>query len=316
MQHPTRCLITGCEGFLGSHLADFLVAKGLVVYGTVYEDTGNLKHLDGKMTMVPLDLEDRQRVEAVVKESSPDLVFHLAAQSFVTVSWLDPELTLRTNVLGTFNLLEALRQHGHPSVVEILGSSAVYGPSSLSEMPLGEGHEFRPTSMYAVSKVTEDVLGYFYWKVYGLPILRVRPFNMTGPRKIADAVSDFARGIAEVEKGQREVLEVGNLDAVRDITDGRDAVQALWTLAQKGEPGETYNLCSGQGRTLREILEQILSLAKGKIEVEVSSEKLRPYDDPIYIGNNAKLLELGWKPQIPFVQTLQDSLDYWREWVQ
>jgi len=309
-----RCLVTGCSGFLGSYLADLIVDKGFQLWGTTFqEETANIEHLQGKAQFLECDLKDRDLVEKVVKLSQPHYVFHLAAQSFVNVSWEDPEETLESNVLGSFYLLETLRQQGSNPVIEIVSSSAVYGVCSDSEMPLSEGHEFRPTSIYAVSKVTEDMLGYFYWKVYGLRIIRVRPFNMTGPRKTGDAVSDFARGIAEVEKGRKQVLEVGNLNGVRDFTDGRDATEALWLLAQYGEPGEVYNLCSGQERLMRSILEQLISMASCQVKWEVSSKKLRPYDDPIYVGDNSRLRQLGWEPRISFNQTLADSLEYWRK---
>ncbi len=308
-----RCLITGCEGFLGSHLADLLVSKNVDVVGLVFEDACNLKHLDGKITTVEVDLRDQARVRSAVESTSPDVVFHLAAQSFVTVSWQDPELTLATNVLGTFYLLEALREQGSKALIEVVGSSAVYGPCSAGEMPLREGQEFRPTSMYAVSKVTEDMLAYFYWRVFGLRIVRVRPFNMTGPRKTGDAVSDFARGVVDVEKGRRDILEVGNLDAVRDYSDGRDGAEALWLLAARGEPGETYQICSGQERSLRSVLHELLSIASIDVPVVTSPSKLRPHDDPIYVGDLSRLRKLGWEPRIPFAQTLADTLQYWRE---
>ena len=308
-----RCLITGCEGFLGSHLADLLVSKNVEVIGLVYEDPHNLKHLDGKIELVQADLRDQAKVRPLVQYAKPDVVYHLAAQSFVTVSWEDPELTLATNVLGTFYLLEALREQGSKALIEVISSSAVYGPCSVSEMPLQEGHEFRPTSMYAVSKVTEDMLAYFYWRVFGLRIVRVRPFNVTGPRKTGDAPSDFARGIVDVEKGRSGTVKVGNLDAVRDYSDGRDGAEALWLLAKRGEPGEAYHISSGQERSLRSVLHELLSIACIDAPVETSPSKLRPHDDPIYVGDHSRLRNLGWEPRIPFAQTLADTLQYWRD---
>lgn len=308
-----RVLITGCEGFVGSHLADLLVGKGLQVCGMVYGDTGNLRHLRGKMAILECDLKESRAVKALIVKVKPDIVFHLAAQSFVTVSWENPEETLRTNVLGTFYLLDSIREAGIDSVIEIVGSSSVYGPRNEGEMPLSEERDYRPTSMYAVSKVSEDMLGHFYWKVYGMKIIRVRPFNMTGPRKTYDACSDFARGIVEIEKGFKKVLEVGRLDTVRDFTDGRDAVKALWLLSEKGEPGDVYNLCSGKATRMDDILTKLLSLSRKEIKYRVVQEKMRPYDDPIYVGDNNKLRSLGWEPEIQMEKTLSDLLDYWRE---
>ena len=307
-----NCLVTGCEGFVGSHLADLLVAKGLKVCGMVYGDTVNIEHLRGQIEILGTDLRAKQRVEAIISQTRPDIVFHLAAQSFVSVSWEDPEETLTTNVLGSFYLLEALRRASLAPTVIVVGSSSVHGPCADTEMPLEEDREFRPTSMYAVSKVAEDMLGHFYWRVYGMKVIRVRPFNMTGPRKTLDACSDFARGIVEIEKGLRQVLGVGNLETVRDFTDGRDAVKALWLLAQKGLPGEVYNLCSGTSYRMRDVLERLVALSGNKIEYRVEKEKMRPYDDPVYVGDDAKLRALGWEPRIPFDTTLADLLNYWR----
>jgi len=308
-----RCLITGCEGFIGSHLADLLVGMGHEVYGMVYGDTGNIEHLKGKITIMRCDINDAENVNEVLRGSKPDYIFHLAAQSFVMTSWEDPYLTLKTNILGTLNLLEGIRMMGINPLVEIVGSSSVYGPRSPEELPLKEETDFRPTSFYAVSKVGEEMLGYLYAKVYGMSVVRVRPFNMTGPRKTGDACSDFTRGLVEIEKGLKKVLEVGNLETVRDFTDGRDAVKALWLLAEKGAPGEVYSLCSGRGYKMRDILNMAISLSGlENVEVRQVPWKMRPYDDPIYVGDNSKLRSLGWEPKIPMERTLSDMLDYWR----
>lgn len=307
-----RCLITGGEGFIGSHLADLLVEKALKVYAVVYGDLKNIEHLRGRAVFLHCDLKQNAEVSEIIREVRPELVFHLAAQSFVTVSWENPEETLKTNVLGTFYLLESIRREGLDPVIEIMGSSSVYGPCAVEEMPLRANREFRPTSMYAVSKTGEDMLGFFYWKVYGMKIIRIRPFNLTGPRKVSDACSDFARGIVAIEKGLKETLEVGNLETVRDFTDGRDAVKALWLLARRGEYGRVYNLCSGRAYQVGEILEKMISLAGIPVKYEVVPEKLRPYDDPVYMGDGEDLYRLGWRLEIPMERTLSDLLAYWR----
>jgi GDP-4-dehydro-6-deoxy-D-mannose reductase len=305
-------LITGCEGFLGSHLADLLVEAGEKVWGTVYAHTGRLVHLNGRIELLECDLTDGARVAEVLERARPDVVYHLAAQSFVTVAWESPEETLHTNVMGTFHLLEGIRQAGLDPLVEVVGSSSVYGPCEREEMPLADGHGFGPTSVYAVSKVAEEMLGHFYWRVYGMRVIRVRPFNMTGPRKTLDACSDFAKGIAEAERGLRSKLEVGNLDTVRDFTDGRDAARALQLLAERGEPGEVYQVCSGRPRRLSEALDTLIGISGRRIEHEVVESRLRPFDDPVYVGDNSKLRALGWEPRIEFRRTLADLLDYWR----
>lgn len=307
-----RCLITGCEGFIGSHLAELLVSQGHSVYGTVFEENENLEALQGRITLKKGDLKNASWVGSLVNEIRPEVVFHLAAQSFVTVSWENPKETLETNVLGSFHLLESLQHASLDARVVVVGSSSVYGSRSEAEMPLNEGATLQPTSMYAVSKVAEDMLGYFYHSAYGMNVVRVRPFNMTGPRKTDDACSDFAKGIAEVEIGHSEVLSVGNLDTIRDFTDGRDAVKALSVLAERGIPGEVYNLCSGKAHRMREVLDVLLSIADKPVPWQVAEEKLRRTDDPVFVGNNLKLRALGWQPSIPLHQSLSDLLDFWR----
>ena len=309
----TKSLITGCEGFIGAHLADLLVAEGHDVHGTIYDENDNLRHLEGIISTRRCDMKDRQAVEAMVEEVRPDYVFHLAAQSFVTVSWENPEETLRTNILGTLYLFEAIRRYCPETVTVVVGSSSVYGPRDESELPLKEATDFRPTSMYGVSKVSQEMLAYFYWQVVGLNVVRVRPFNMTGPKKTFDACSDFARGIAEIEKGRRDKLLVGNLETVRDFTDGRDAVRALWMLARTRQVGKLFNLCSGRGWKMRDILAKLIELSGRDIQYEVDPQKLRAFDDPIYIGDSSALQALGWKPETPMEKTLEDLLNWWRE---
>lgn len=308
----TRCLITGAEGFLGCHLAEFLVAKGLTVYGTVQGDTRNLDHIKDKLALLPCDVVDRQRVNEVALETKPDVVFHLAAQSLPVLSWQDPETTFRVNVMGTLHLLEAIRRADLDSVVVVAGSSAEYSIGGQDEMPIKESRELRPTSPYGVSKVAVDLLSRFYWQTYGMKVIRVRPFFIVGPRKTGDVCSDLVRGIVEIEEGQSDTLMVGNLEAVRDFLDVRDAVRALCLLAEKGAPGEVYNICSGVGHKVQEVLDTLLSMAAKPIQVEHKQQRMRPFDEPVVVGDNSKLQALGWQPQIPLEETLARILEYWR----
>ncbi len=309
----SRCLITGCGGFIGSHLAEFLLEKRLAVYGTVHEDSMNLEHLSGSLRILECDILDRDRVESILADVKPDYIFHLAAQSLIPSSWRDPEKTFKVNILGTLNLLESIRKTGIKPTVEVTGSSAEYGFTTHDEIPVKETSEVQPSSPYGVSKMAEGKLAYLYWRTYGIKIVRLRPFYIVGARKTSDACSDFARGIAEIEAGQRDSLSVGNLEAVRDPVDVRDAVRAMWLLAKKGKPGDVYNICSGKGYRIKDILDKLVSLSRQPIRVHTDPKLLRPSDEPVLIGDGSKLGELGWKPRIALEKTLSDILEYWRE---
>ena len=305
-------MITGAEGFLGSHLADFLLEKGFDIYASVYADIKNIKHLKNKIAIMECDIRDKDRVDKIVKETKPDYVFHLAAQSLVIPSWQDPKETFDTDILGTFYLLDAIRRADIDPIVQVAGSSAEYGLNYDHEIPVTETKEFRPSSPYGVSKIGTDMFAYLYWQAYRMKIVRIRPFNITGHRKVLDACSDFARGIVAVENGQAETLDVGNLETIRDILDFRDGINAIWLLAEKGAPGEVYNLCSGKGYKMKDVLDKFISLSNKPPRVCQVPEKMRPLDDSVQIGDNSKLCSLGWEPKIPLERTIADMLDYWR----
>lgn len=307
-----RALVTGCDGLIGFHLTHLLLRKGMQITGTVFENPGLVHEFENKIGLIKCDVRDKVAVENVVKDSKPDYVFHLAAQSLVIPSWEDPENTFKTNIFGTLYLLEALRKQNTGSRIVVACSSAEYGATYEHEIPIKETKEFRPTSPYGVSKIGTDMLCLLYWHIFGMQIMRMRPFNVTGPAKLADASSDFARGIAEIEKGKKKVLEIGNTQTTRDILDIRDAVNAIWLLAEKGIPGEVYNICSGNGYKIIDILERLISLSSRKIETKITRDKFRPGDEPVYIGDNSKLRTLGWKTEYPIEKTLADLLDYWR----
>ena len=312
-----RSLITGLTGFVGSHLAELLLAQGDKVFGTARwrSDTSNIDHLEGRVELVECDIRDSASVKNVIFDVHPDEIYHLAAQSFVPTSWRAPSETLETNIIGQVHLLEAVRELATNPRIQIAGSSEEYGMVYDNELPITEGNPLRPLSPYAVSKVGQDLLGYQYFMTYGIPVIRTRAFNHTGPRRGAVFVtSNFAKQIADIEKGRQEpVIRVGNLDARRDFSDVRDIVRGYVLALRQGEPGEVYNLCSGRARTVREVLDILLRLSTVVVKVEPDPARMRPSDVPVLQGDYSKLhARTGWQPQIPFEQTASDLLEYWR----
>jgi len=312
-----QVLITGITGFAGSHLAEYALAQGAEVYGTVRwrSDRANIAHLRGDIVLLDCDLTDASATAQAILEARPDCVFHLAAQTFVPTSWRAPAGTLTTNVTAALNVFEAVRAWGQNPPILNVGSSEEYGLVRPDETPITENQPLRPLSPYAVSKATQDLLGYQYHRSYGLRIVRTRAFNHSGPRQHeVFVVPAFARQIAEAEAGQREpVMHVGNLESRRDFTDVRDVVRGYWLALEHGIPGEVYNICSGQAHTIQEILDTLLSLATVPIEVQQDPRRMRPSDVPLVLGDVHKFqVATGWRPEIPLRQMLGDVLDYWR----
>ncbi len=315
-----RVLITGITGFAGSHLAEYILnhQPGVEVYGTVRwrSRMENIQHLQGKIELCEADIKDIVSLQSCLAHVKPDRIFHLAAQSFVPTSWKCPAETFAINAIGQVNLFEAVRSLNLSPRIQVAGSSEEYGQVNSNEVPMVETNALRPLSPYAVSKVAQDFLGYQYYKSYGMHIVRTRGFNHTGPRRGEVFVtSSFAKQIAEIEAGKKDpVIHVGNLEARRDFTDVRDMVEAYWLSLEKGEAGDVYNIGSGVARSAKEVLETLLSLSKVSVRVEVDPKRLRPSDVPILLADSNKFMTLtGWKPKIPFCQTLRDLLDYWRE---
>ncbi|HET7497708.1 MAG TPA: GDP-mannose 4,6-dehydratase [Candidatus Eisenbacteria bacterium] len=314
-----KVLITGITGFAGSHLADYILQRGdAEVIGILRwrSRTENIEHFRDKVRLVECDLRDASSVRDVLDETRPDWIFHLAAQSFVPTSWTAPTESLVTNILGQLNIFEAVKKLHLMPRIQLACSSEEYGLVHEDELPIKETNPLRPLSPYAVSKVGQDMLGYQYWMSFKLPVIRTRGFNHEGPRRGPVFVcSDFAKQIADIEKGRRPpVVRVGNLDARRDFTDVRDIVRAYWLALEKGEPGEVYNLCSGRAWTIREMLDMLLAMSKTKIKVEQDEARMRPSDVPVLLGDATRFRNrTGWEPSIPFEQTMRDLLAYWRE---
>ena len=316
-----RALITGITGFAGSHLAEYILAEqpGVEVFGTFRwrSRMDNVEHLgEGHVKLIEADLRDYTSVHRALEISRPDVIFHLAAQSFVPASWNAPSDTIITNVTGQTNLFEAIRSLKLDPVVQIACSSEEYGLVHPDETPIKETNPLRPLSPYAVSKVGQDYLGYQYFQSYGLKAIRTRGFNHTGPRRGQVFVtSNFCSQVASIELGlQKPVIQVGNMEAIRDFTDVRDMVRAYWLAVTKAKPGEVYNIATGHGITIRDMLSLVLSKSKVEVKIEVDPDRLRPSDVEILIGDSSKFrADTGWAPQIPFDQTVADLLQYWRE---
>src|SRR6266536_4511771 len=247
-------------------MAEYALAQGAEVFGSSRwrSKSENIDHLRSRITLIESDLRDLSSVRALVELSNPSHVIHLAAQSFVGASWHQPAETLSTNVISQVNLLESIRGLRLEPRFLAVGSSEEYGMVYEDELPIRETNPLRPLSPYAVSKVAQDLMGYQYFKSYGLHIVRSRAFNHEGPRRgDVFVTSNFARQIAEIERGLRPpVIAVGDLKSRRDYTDVRDIVRGYWLLLEQGEPGEVYNLCSGRAWVIQDILDFLLAQAR------------------------------------------------------
>ena len=313
-----RVLVTGVTGFAGSHLVDYMVERGdAEIWGIQRwrSRTENIEHLRGSMKLVECDLRDAESTRDTIEQIKPEWIFHLAAQSFVPTSWKAPTESLTTNVLGQLHLFEACRRLGLKPRIQVACSSEEYGMVYEDELPIKESNPLRPLSPYAVSKVAQDMLAYQYYMSYGTDVVITRGFNHEGPRRGPVFVaSDFAKQIADIERGLKTpVIHVGNLEARRDFTDVRDMVRAYWLALEKCPGGEVYNICSGKAWRIKDVLDLLLGMTKVKIEVREDPARLRPSDVPVLLGDHSKFTErTGWKPSIPFEQTLKDMLEFWR----
>ena len=313
-----RALITGIAGFAGSHLAEWLLAIGDVeVHGVSLcrSSMDNITHILPRLHLHVGDLRDSARVSEIVGAVQPDQIYHLAAQAVVSLAWSQPAETLTNNITCQLNVLEAARHLGHPVRVLVVGSSDEYGLVAPSELPVRETTPLRPNNPYAVSKIAQDYLGYQYFLSYRLPVIRLRPFNHTGPRQSGGfVVPDFARQIAQAEAGLRQpTMLVGNLAAKRDFSDVRDIVRGYETLARLGEPGEVYNLGSERACAIGEVLSTLLGMSKITVRTEPDPARMRPSDIPALVADCTKVRKrTKWSPRIPLERTLRDVLDYWR----
>lgn len=311
-----KALIIGGGGFVGPYLVEHL-AKDLGYEVTVTKTEREVLNLSDA-AIENLDILDMGQIVNLLQKIRPDYIFHLAAQSSVSVSWKNPGLTIDVNIKGSVNVLDAIRQLDYKPRVLLIGSGEEYGHIREGECPIVEDNTLRPGNIYAATKSCQNMIGRIYSEAYDMDVMMVRAFNHIGPNQMPlFVVADFCKQVAEIEKGVREpVMYVGNLSAKRDFTDVRDVVRAYGLLMQKGQKGETYNVGRGNALSIREILDKILALSTKAIEVKIDAEKLRPVDVPIIEPDVTKInAATGWIPEISLDTTLKETLEYWRSQV-
>jgi GDP-4-dehydro-6-deoxy-D-mannose reductase len=312
-----RVLVTGAGGFVGGHLVGLIRASGWAeVVETHHLHAGETTDVSrSERGIYRGDLIEAEFSSAVIRDVRPDMVVHLAAQPSVAESWKDPVGTIITNTLAQLHVLEAVAQHAPLARVLVVGSAEEYGRATEEGDVASEDAPLRPTSPYATSKVVQDYLGLQYYLGRGVDVVRARPFNLFGPgQSDRFAIASFARQIAQAEAGQRPpTIEVGNLAARRDYTDVRDAVRAYLALLERGRSGEVYNVGGGGVRAVGEVLSQLIQLARCSVTVRIDERRYRPNDAFAPSPDTGRIRdEIGWRPRIPFEQTVRDILDDWR----
>jgi GDP-4-dehydro-6-deoxy-D-mannose reductase len=313
-----RALVTGVSGFVGGHLCEHLVAEGDQVVG--FSATGKwppeVAHLGRSVRIEQLDLIEAGEDELadLVRRKQPEVIYHLAAQSNPQRSVADPRGTWALNLGGTLNLLEAVKASGTKPRVILVSSGTCYGDPAPEFIPVREDCPLRPNNPYAASKAAADLLGIQHHLAHGTDAIVVRPFNHAGPRQSPRYVlAALAAQVAEVEAGRKDVIEIGNLDVIRDFTDVRDVVRGYRLLAARGTAGEVYNLGSGRGTKIAEALEHLRSLASRPIAVRVDPARVRPVDLPLLVADASKLrAATGWEPGYSIERTLGDMLEFCR----
>lgn len=313
MRGNRTAVVTGAEGFIGSHLVPFLAAQGWNVIGSHRLHGAQLPLDTPGVQYVQCDLSNGQRVGQVVAEFQPSHIFHLGAQSLPTVSWADPAGTFEANVMGSLYVLEAARRMKKPPVVVSACSSAEYGNVDPSNIPVKEDHALRPLHPYGISKVCLDLLGRQYFLDFRIPTVNIRLFNTTGPGKTSDAPSDFVRQLIRIRKGlQKPVIEVGNLKPKRAFLDVSDTVQGFYLAALRGKRGEAYNLCASRTYEIGEMLEMAMRLSGVQAEIRPARRLIRPSDERVIFGDTRKMRrDTGWRPHRTLRQTLQAMLKHW-----
>ncbi len=320
--------ITGATGMVGSHLLDYLVSNTNWVVHCLIRWRSPLENVQQHIESINRkkriflhygDLRDKQSLDIALKKVKPHYIFHLAAQSFPKTSFSSPVDTYETNIIGTQNLLQSIREFTSNSLIHICSSSEVFGRVSKDKLPISENCSFHPASPYAISKVGTDLIGRFFFEAYNLKVLITRMFTHTGPRRgDVFAESSFAKQIAMAEAGLTDKkIFVGNLESLRTIADVRDAVRAYYLLLTKNPiPGECYNIGGNHTVKLRELLNDLIKLSplKDELKIVVDKERLRPIDADLQVPDISKFKKHTlWKPKIDYKTTLRDLLEFWRK---
>ena len=316
MNQP-KILITGGTGFAGSHLVEALLLEGYTdihVTSLSGKDTF-FESLIGAANIHSLDLTDAPSVNKLFAELQPNQIYHLAALASVGKSFDEANRVLINNIVLQQNVLLAVRDFCKQARLLIVGSAEEYGVSvSDSEIPVTESHPFRPINPYGVSKATQDMLAYSYFISYDLDIVTVRPFNHIGERQSSDfAIPAFAQQIVQIERGEQAELNVGDLSTIRDFTDVKDMVKGYIIVMNHGVTGEAYNIGSGVGTKMSDIVATLSSLSTKKIETNIDTTRLRPHDIPKMVANNDKIKKLGWSPEYDIAETLKRIISWYRK---
>lgn len=320
MAHPPigRALITGIGGSGGSYLAEYIVQNhpSVEVHGFARWHSAtldNLQAVTGRVRVHEVDLTDFASIYAALRDVRPDAIFHLAAHANVRASFVTPNAVLANNIIGTSNLLEAVRLAGLDPLIQVCSTSEVYGQVDPKDVPIREDAAMRPASPYAVSKVAQDLLGYTYFVSYRMRIIRTRMFAYLNPRRADLFATSFARQVARIEAGLQRELTHGNLDSVRTIVDVRDAMRAYWEALTGCTPGEAYNIGGTTTMTVGEFLRTLVSMAKTPIPTRQDPALLRPADVTLQIPDVRKFVAAtGWRPRYAFAESIEYLLNHWR----
>jgi len=308
-----KAFIVGGAGFVGSYLIEHL--KDCYNWDISVTKLPHEVLVTTDAAVFDLDILDKKSIISLLNEIKPDYVFHLAAQSSISVSWQNPTLTVDININGTINVLDAIREATLSPRILLIGSGEEYGYITLDEVPIKESCSTHPGNIYAATKACQNMIGHIYAHAYDMDLMMVRAFNHIGPgQSPLFVVSDFCKQVAEIEKELKDpVIRVGNLNVKRDFTDVRDVVKAYGLLMEKGSKDETYNVGSGHAVEIKNILDLILTFSKKDIVIEVDKDKLRPSDVPVIEADIQKLVAAtGWTHDISLERTIVETLDYWR----